>query len=218
LARGGLGAAIHEAAAADGFDAAQRELLVRSFLSAGIDTTVHWLGNALMCFAEHPDQWQALRRDPGLARAAFEEVLRFESPVQTFFRTTTRAVEVDGVVIPEGSKVLLFLGAANRDPRHWEHADRFDITRRAGGHVGFGAGIHACVGRMLARLEGEIVLTALAERVAALTIDGPVERFLNNTLRGLERLPLRVQAVRDVRHEMAAGTAPQSAGREEQVG
>ena len=128
-------------------------------------------------------KWQALRRDPGLARAAFEEVLRFESPVQTFFRTTTRAVEVDGVVIPEGSKVLLFLGAANRDPRHWEHADRFDITRRAGGHVGFGAGIHACVGRMLARLEGEIVLTALAERVAALTIDGPVERFLNNTLR-----------------------------------
>jgi 4-methoxybenzoate monooxygenase (O-demethylating) len=109
---------------------------------------------------------RAARRSGPLARA-FEEVLRFESPVQTFFRTTTRAVDVDGVEVPAGKKVLLFLAAANRDPRHWDEPDRFDIARKASGHMGFGSGIHACVGRMLARL-------------------------LNNTLRGLTRLPVRV--------------------------
>jgi cytochrome P450 len=86
-------------------------------------------------------------------------VLRFESPVQTFFRTTTRPVEVAGVPLGEGEKVLLFLAAANRDARRWEHPDRFDITRRATGHLAFGVGIHGCVGMAVARMEGEIVLT-----------------------------------------------------------
>lgn len=194
LRPGGLGNRVHLAAAEAGFTDAEACILVRSFLSAGIDTTVHGLGNALLCLAEHPDQWALLHADPSLARAAFEESVRFESPVQCFFRTTTRAVEVAGTEIAEGEKVLLLFGAANRDPRRWEDPDRFDIARRAGGHVGFGAGIHACVGQMLARLEGECVLRALAERVATLHLDGTPERQLNNTLRGLQRLPLRVEA------------------------
>ena len=92
--------------------------------------------------------------DPSLARAAFEEAVRLESPVQTFFRTTTRDVTIGGETIQEGSKVLMFLGAANRDPRRWERPDDYDITRRNAGHVGFGTGIHGCVGAALARLEG----------------------------------------------------------------
>jgi 4-methoxybenzoate monooxygenase (O-demethylating) len=193
LADGGLGAEIYEQAPAYGLGPDKAALLVRSLLSAGIDTTVHGLGNAMFCFAAHPDQWARVHAEPERARAAFEEVLRFESPVQTFFRTTTREADVDGVRIPEGEKVLMFLAAANRDPRHWEEPDRFDVSRKAGGHAGFGAGIHACVGRMLARLEGEVLLGALARRVQAIELDGKPEPKLNNTLRGFAHLPVRVQ-------------------------
>jgi cytochrome P450 len=120
-------------------------------------------------------------------------VIRFESPVQTFFRTTTREVDVGGVRLGDNDKVLLFLAAANRDPRKWERPGEFDITRRAAGHVGFGAGIHGCVGQAVARLEAELVLGALARRVEAIEIVGePVRRF-NNTLRGLASLPVNVR-------------------------
>jgi 4-methoxybenzoate monooxygenase (O-demethylating) len=192
LSADGLGAAVYEHAPDCGLGPGEAALLVRSLLSAGVDTTVHALGNAMLCFATHPDQWTALHADPGRSRAAFEEVLRFESPVQTFFRTTTRDVAVDGVDVPAGEKVLLFLAAANRDPRHWEDPERFDIARKASGHMGFGSGIHACVGRMLARLEGEVLLAALARRVVAIELAGEPVRMLNNTLRGLTSLPVRI--------------------------
>jgi cytochrome P450 len=192
LVPGGMGAQIHERATAEGFSVDEGAMLVRSFLSAGVDTTVHGLGNALLCFAEHPDQYDVLRADPGLARGAFEEVLRFEAPVQTFFRTTTRDTELDGVPIPDGAKILLFLAAANRDPRRWPDADRFDATRRVNGQLGFGFGIHACVGMAMARLEGAAILSALARRVSRIEIVGEPRRMLNNTLRGLESLPVRL--------------------------
>jgi 4-methoxybenzoate monooxygenase (O-demethylating) len=193
---GGLGAGIHEQAARHDLGPEQAGLLVRSLLSAGVDTTAHALGNAICCFVDHPDQWAVLRADPHRSRAAFEEVLRYESPVQTFFRTTAREVEVHGVRIPAGEKVLLFLAAAGRDPRQWDDPERFDVSRKAGGQLGFGFGIHACVGRMMARLEGEVLLTALARRVEAIERDGEPVRKLNNTLRGLARLPVRVRPAR----------------------
>lgn len=193
LRDGGLGADIYEHAPRCDMGPEEAALLVRSLLSAGVDTTVHGLGNAMFCFATHPDQWAKVHADPGLARHAFEEVVRFESPVQTFFRTTTNDVDVEGVRIPEGEKVLLFLAAANRDPRRWEDPDRFDVSRKASGHVGFGSGIHACVGQMLARLEADALLGALARRVEAIELDGEPELKLNNTLRGLAHLPVRVR-------------------------
>jgi cytochrome P450 len=193
LAPEGFGAQIYAAVDSGELAAGEAPLLVRSFLSAGIDTTVNGLAAALYCFARHPEQWRALRGNPSLVRQAVEEAIRFESPVQTFFRTTTREVEVGGVRLGDNDKILLFLAAANRDPRKWERPDEFDVTRRAAGHVGFGAGIHGCVGQAVARLEGELVLAALARRVAAIEVDGePVRRF-NNTLRGLARLPVRVR-------------------------
>ena len=163
---------------------------MRSLLSAGLDTTVNGIGAAVYCLARFPEQLARLRRDPSLARNAFEEAVRFESPVQTFFRTTTRDVEIGGYAIGEGEKVLMFLGAANRDPRRWDDPDRYDITRRTSGHVGYGSGIHMCVGQLVARLEGEAVLAALARKVASIEISGPVKRRYNNTLRGLESLPI----------------------------
>jgi 4-methoxybenzoate monooxygenase (O-demethylating) len=93
-------------------------------------------------------------------------------------------------VIGEGEKVLMFLGSANRDPRRWENADSYDVTRRTSGHVGYGSGIPMCVGQLVARLEGEVMMAALARKVAKIEITGPVKRRYNNTLRALESLPV----------------------------
>jgi 4-methoxybenzoate monooxygenase (O-demethylating) len=195
LAPDGLGIKIFDAVDAGELSEEEAGMLVRSFLSAGIDTTVYGLGNALYCFAGNPEQWTILRENPNLIRGAFEEVLRFEAPVQTFFRTTTKAVDVGGVQLGDGEKVLLFLAAANRDPRRWDRPDSFDVRRRATGHMTFGTGIHGCVGQAVARLESEAIFGALAKRVAAFEITGEAERRLNNTLRGLDTLPLRVTPV-----------------------
>jgi 4-methoxybenzoate monooxygenase (O-demethylating) len=193
LRPGGLGGQIYAAADAGEVTEDEAGLLVRSLLSAGVDTTVHALSLMLRLLAEHPEQWAAIRKDPGLVRPAFEETLRHSSPVQTFFRTSTREAEVGGVTVPEGVKVLLFLGAANRDPRQWPDADRFDVRRRAIGHVGFGTGIHACVGAAISRVEAEVLFTALARHVTAIEPAGPAVPALNNTLRGLASLPLRLR-------------------------
>jgi len=113
--------------------------------------------------------------------------------VQTFFRTTTRDVELSGATIGEGEKVLMFLAAANRDPRRWDKPDSYDITRRTSGHVGYGSGIHMCVGQLVARLEGEIMMGTLARKVKSIEIAGEVKRRFNNTLRGLENLPVSIK-------------------------
>ncbi len=195
LAPGSWGAAVHAAADAGECREEEAERLVRSFLSAGVDTTVNGIGHMILAFCSFPDEWQRLRRDPSLTRKAFEESLRWDSTVQTFFRTTTRDVEVGGVTLAEGSKVLLFLAAANRDPRRWEHPERFDITRSASGHVGFGFGIHQCLGQMVARMEAELVLEALLPLVKSIRLAGPPVRRLNNTLHALASLPVEVQPV-----------------------
>lgn len=195
LAPQGFGAEIHAAVDTGEITAEEAPLIVRSLLTAGVDTTVNGIGAALYCLARFPEQWDHLRADPSLARAAFEEAVRFESPVQTFFRTTTRAVRIGEVDIDEGQKILMFLGAANRDQRHWEQPDQYDITRRTVGHVGFGAGIHMCVGQMLARLEGEVVLAALTRKVSRIEIVDEPQRRYNNTLRGLAKLPIRLQPI-----------------------
>jgi 4-methoxybenzoate monooxygenase (O-demethylating) len=192
LAPGGLGLQIFQAVDRGELSEDEAGMLVRSFLSAGIDTTVYGLGNALYCLARYPEQWTILRNNPNLIRGAFEEVLRFEAPVQTFFRTTTRPVDVGGVHLGDGEKVLMFLAAANRDPRRWERPDTFAVSRRAAGHMTFGTGIHGCVGQAVARLETEAILTALASRVVSFELTGEPQWRLNNTLRGFDTLPLRV--------------------------
>ncbi len=192
LAPDSLGAQVYDAVERGEASEEEAALLVRSFLTAGMDTTVAALGSALWCLATHPDEWAKLRRDKTLARATFEEVIRLETPIQCFFRTTSRALTFAGTPLGDGEKVLLFFGAANRDPRHVDAPSRFDITRKPQPHVGFGAGIHHCVGQIIARMEGEIILAALAERVATIALDGEPVRRINNCVRGLSRLPLVV--------------------------
>ncbi|HET9920833.1 MAG TPA: cytochrome P450 [Ktedonobacteraceae bacterium] len=194
LRPGGFGAQIWAVADTGKIPEEWAALLVRSLLTAGIDTTVNGIAAAIYGLASNPEQWSLLRENPSLAASAFEEAVRWESPVQTFFRTTTREVEVDGVHIPAGEKVLLFLGAANRDPRHWSNPERFDIKRNASGHVGFGMGVHRCVGQTVARVEAEIVLKALARRVERMEISGQPRRRPNNTLHAWSSLPVTVYA------------------------
>jgi cytochrome P450 len=193
LRPGGLGEQIYLAADAGEITHQEAPMLVRSFLSAGVDTTVNGLGNALLCLASHPGEYARLHADPSLARAAFEESLRYESTVQTFARTSSRATELAGTPVPEDAKIVAFLAAANRDPRQWPDADRFDIQRRPVGHMAFGSGIHGCVGQVVARLEGEVVLGALARRAKRIELAGEPARRLNNTLRALASLPLRLE-------------------------
>ncbi|MFK0007818.1 cytochrome P450 [Paenarthrobacter sp. NPDC090520] len=193
LTSDGFGARIWAAADKGDITEAQAPLIVRSLLTAGVDTTVNGLAAVLYAFATNPRQWDRLRQNPSLARIAFDEAVRLESPVQTFFRTATRDIEVGGSLIPEGRKILMFLGSANRDPRRWEQPDAFDLDRDPSGHVGFGFGIHQCVGQHIARLEAATVLTALADRVSSIKVSGPTQRHHNNTLRSWESLPVEVK-------------------------
>ncbi len=192
LRPGGFGDQIYQAADAGEIEAAHAPMLVRSFLSAGVDTTVNGIGNALFALAQHPQEYARLHADPGLARSAFEEALRWETATQTFFRTAARDCQIAGHAVAENDKLLCMLASANRDPRRWTDPDRYDITRRASGHIAMGTGIHGCVGQVVARLEGEVVLAALARRVARIEVAGPHTRRLNNTLRALQTLPLRL--------------------------
>lgn len=166
--------------------------LVRSFLSAGIDTTVSGIGTLLLALASHPDQWARLRAEPDLQKRAFDESLRWDSTAQVFCRTAMHDCTLGPVAIPQGTKILLFLGAANRDPRRWDNPDRFDVSRSSSGHVGFGFGIHQCLGQMVARQEAGLVLKAMLQRFATIRLAGAPERRLNNSLHPLARLPLEV--------------------------
>ncbi len=192
LRPGSLGAEVYKYADTGEVTEQEAALLVRSFLSAGIDTTVHAVGNAILCFAENPGEWQKLRQEPAKARAAFEEVMRFETPFQCYFRTTTRETEIAGTPIDAEEKIYVSVAAANRDPRKWEEPAHFNISRKVAGHVGFGTGIHACVGQMIARLEIEALMTAMLERVAAIELAGKPERLIHNTLRAVSKLPVRM--------------------------
>jgi 4-methoxybenzoate monooxygenase (O-demethylating) len=193
LKPGGWGDAVFKAADEGQCTPEEAERLVRAFLSAGIDTTVNGIGNMLYALSRFPEQWRILREDPTLIRRTFEEALRWDSTAQTFFRTITEDVDIAGATIPQGAKVLLFLGAANRDPRHWgDDADLFDIRRPLGGHIGFGFGIHQCLGQMFARQEAEVLLEAMIPRIAEIRPAAEPRRRLNNTLHALASLPVEL--------------------------
>ncbi len=195
LTEGGIGAAIYASADDGVLTEDEAGMLVRSLLSAGVDTTVTAVGSALWSFAKAPEQFAVLRDDPqGRALAAFEETIRYTSPVNAFCRTTNVDTEVAGVSIAAGTKILCVLGAANLDDAHWLEADRFDISRRTIGHLGLGAGVHTCVGQNIARAEGQAVLQALGEQVSAMKQTGPAVWRANNAIRALDSLPLRLEA------------------------
>ena len=163
-----------------------------AYMTAGMDTTVNAITSMLKIFAEQPQAWDALRADPSLAAGAFEEVLRLETPVQGFFRVTTREVVVGDATIPEGARVMLHWGAANRDPAHYPEPDRFDVRRNPLDHLAFGYGTHGCAGQGLARMEMVSLLKAFVDRVERFQPAGPAVLSGNPAVRGLESVPLSV--------------------------
>ena len=159
-------------------------------LVAGNETTTNLIGNGAAALAAHPDQAHLLADRPDLLPAAIEEVLRWDAPVQGLFRATTRPVTVAGVDLPAGAVILASFAAANRDPRHFPEADRFDITRRPGDHLAFGHGIHYCLGASLARREARILGETLQRRGLTLHPVGTATRVDSTILRGFTTYPV----------------------------
>ncbi|CRK60211.1 putative cytochrome P450 hydroxylase [Alloactinosynnema sp. L-07] len=160
-------------------------------LIAGFETTANLIGNGMWAFARHPDQWERLRADPELAPGAVEEILRFESPVQMTQRMPHEEVEIEGVHLPTDSIVVLLLGAAGRDPAVFSDPDRFDIGRPDTDHLAFSSGVHYCLGAPLARLEADIALRALADRLPTVRPLATPEWRGTTVIRGLKSLRLR---------------------------
>ena len=161
-------------------------------LVAGNETTTNLLGNILLTLVEQPELWERLRAEPHLVPAAVEESVRRDAPIQGLFRTALTPYVVRGVEIPAHDRVLLLWGAANRDPRHYDDPDTFRMERNPGDHVGFGSGIHLCLGAHLARLETQAVLDQLVRRVRSLGLGGEPARGTNPILRGMAKLPLHL--------------------------
>jgi cytochrome P450 len=170
------------------------ELLVTCnlLLVAGFETTVNLLGNAVTALLNHPDQWAALRDDPNLAAAAVEETLRYDPPVQSTYRIAHVPVELAGERFAPGDGVMLLIGGAARDPAAYPDPDRFDLQRRPdAAHLAFSAGVHYCLGAPLARLEAEVGLRRLVERLPRLRRAGRARMRPASTIRGYAALPVR---------------------------
>jgi cytochrome P450 len=194
LRAGSCGAELLAAAQAEQIDRDQIPSLIGAYLAPAIDTTVAMLSSALWLLGRDPVLWQEIRRDHSLIPNALNEVLRYESPVRGYTRVVTREHDIDGTTLPAGSRVFLLLGAANRDERRWDEPDRFDIRRPdAKHHIGFGHGIHSCIGQGLVRLEGTALFTALAKRVRRIEVGEPTWG-VNNVVRGLASLPVALRA------------------------
>lgn len=195
LSPGSLGAQIWDYADRGEITADQAPLLVRAMLSAGLDTTIFSLGATLLTLVRHPGQYAKVHENPKLVKFAIDEAFRYESPFQSFYRTTSQPAEIGGMAIPAETKVAVFVGAANRDERRWgPTANEYDITRAAGGHLAFGMGIHQCVGQPLSRLEMDVLITELARRVKSIELTAEPEQFMHTTLRGWKSIPVRVAA------------------------
>ncbi|MBY6364618.1 cytochrome P450 [Rhodococcus corynebacterioides] len=161
-------------------------------LAPSIDTTASVIAAALQLFADHPDQWATLRADRTLMSNAVNEVVRLASPLRVFARRVVADTVIGGVSVPAGARLLVFYAAANRDETVWPDPDRFDITRDAAAHLGFGHGVHSCAGQGLGRLETSCVLDALLDTVDHIERRGPGARASNNIIARWESLPLRL--------------------------
>lgn len=194
LTPGSFGYTIAQAADRGEISADEAIGLLSGYVVAAFDTTINAIASGAWLFAQNPVQWTALRSDPTLVTSAVNEVLRLETPIQHLARVTTRDVDLgEGVTVPAGARVLLSYASANRDERHYPDPDALRVDRGANDHLAFGAGVHACAGQSLAKIEAVSMLGALADRVSRLEVAGVPERALNNMTRGFSTLPLRAR-------------------------
>jgi cytochrome P450 len=161
-------------------------------LNAGHEATVNVVGNGMTALLQHDDQLGAVRADDALVPTAVEELIRYDSPLQLFERTALADVEIADVLVERGQKIAALLGAANRDPAVFGDADVFDVARADNPHIGFGAGIHFCVGAPLARVELQTSLRTLLRRFPRLAMHSPPERRPEFVIRGVRSLLVTV--------------------------
>jgi len=169
--------------------------MLAGYIVAAFETTISAMASGAWLFATNPDEWSKLRADARLLPFVAGEIVRMESPLQNFTRTTTVDAEMsDGSVVPAGSRVIVSYASANRDDRKFAEPDRFRIDRAEKQSMGFGHGPHGCAGQGLARMELSAVFGALAARIDRFELAGEPERVLNNIARGFRRVPLRAVA------------------------
>ena len=191
---GSIAELLFEAEDAGQLDEGIASNVVRSFVGGGTDSTIAGIGFTLQQLARNPAQWERVRSEPAKVKTAFEEGIRHETPFQVTYRTTRGETELSGVRLMADTKVGVFMGAANRDPRQFPDPERFDVDRPAlaGNHLALGNGIHACIGQMLARQESEALIGALSRRVARMELTAPSTYRPINQMRTLDKLPMRI--------------------------
>jgi cytochrome P450 len=164
---------------------------INILLSTGHETTTHLIGNGMLALLQHPEQMRRLQANPELLGQAIEEMLRYDSPVQITYRSALDDVQIKGRLIRKGDLVNSILGSANRDPERFTHPDQFDITRDEGRHLGFGIGIHFCIGAPLVRLEAEIVFETILRRFPGVRLAAETLEWQEHPIfRGLKSLPV----------------------------
>ncbi|MGH8006498.1 MAG: cytochrome P450, partial [Candidatus Binatia bacterium] len=160
-------------------------------LIGGVETTTNLIANAILALFDHPDQFAKVRANLGLVPNLVEETLRYEPPVVGLMRQATQEITLSGTTLPAGAIVLFLLASANHDERKFPDPERFDILRNAEGHLGFGYGIHFCLGAQLARLEAKVTLETLLRQFPRLArTDAPITRVQSPFVRGPQTLPL----------------------------
>ncbi|MFC3101502.1 cytochrome P450 [Altererythrobacter lauratis] len=188
----GIGAEIFRAADRGQVTMDEAKLLLQTVLSAGADTTYLTMANAIRAWALFPDQYEKLRADPRLLRGAFDESLRWDSPSRMAGRITTCDVQVGDLVVPAGTRCGLMFAAANRDPRYWSEPEKYDIERDTKHSLGWGYGVHGCVGRVLAQTEAQALLGTLVREVAAFEIAGEYQPWMTTVGHGPISQPVRL--------------------------
>jgi len=167
--------------------------LMRDYIAPSLDTTISAIGYGIRLFSQNPDQWTKLRADRSLIKNAIEEIVRLNTPIRAFSRLVSEDIQVAGVDLKQDERVLMIFGAANRDPSQFPEPDRFDIERSTRGHVGFGHGVHACLGMHLARLEMTLLFDALADRVERFSLTGVSVVAKNSSIHAYSSVPVEVK-------------------------
>jgi cytochrome P450 len=189
----GIGETIYAASDSGQVTLSEAKLLLQTVLSAGADTTFITMANALRAWALFPREYAMLRAEPKKVRAAFDESLRWDSPSRMAGRMATRDVEIGDYVVPAGSKVGLMFAAANRDPRYWDAPDDYRLDRDTKHSLGWGYGVHGCVGRVLATMEAQALLGEIVRQVESIELAGPYEPWMTTVGHGPIRQPVKLK-------------------------
>jgi cytochrome P450 len=192
LKPGSWAEAILDAANSGEIDPVVCPTMMIDYMGPSLDTTISAIGSGVWLFANNPEEWEEVRNSPALVPSAINEILRLETPLQGFSRLVMSDYTMNEVVLPAGSRAIVFYGAANRDERKYSQPHKFQVERNPTDHVAFGTGPHACVGLHLAKLEMVAIFTALAARVKRFRVHEDV-RHVHNVLRGFERLQVSVE-------------------------